>query len=125
MLQPPQKELELLSTFGKKYIFVVGFTAALIVLLAYFIFTDGELFRRTAAFSVLVLIQSFILIDLWLSHQSMRKHYKKLISAVFLLAFSIPFVTQYLLVKIPAFASAFKIRQARQGIILYLSFWPH
>ena len=83
-----------------KYIFVVGFTAALIVVSAYFIFADGELFRRTAAFSVLVLIQSFILIDLWLSHQSMRKHYKKLISAVFLLAFSIPFVTQYFLLKI-------------------------
>ncbi|MBI4226511.1 cation-translocating P-type ATPase [Candidatus Roizmanbacteria bacterium] len=109
MRQPPLKDLELLPSFGRRYIFTVGILATVIVVSSYFLFSDGEEFRRTAAFSVLALIQSFILIDLWLSHQSIRKHYRRLISPIFLLAFSIPFVGQYLLLKIPSLAFAFKI----------------
>ncbi|OGK26480.1 hypothetical protein A3D76_02055 [Candidatus Roizmanbacteria bacterium RIFCSPHIGHO2_02_FULL_37_9b] len=108
MKQSPQKELELLSGFSKIYIFAVGVVATIIVLTSYFIFADGPVFRRTAAFSVLALIQSFIFVDLWLSHQSLRRHYKKLISGIFLVAFSVPFITQFLIIKIPLLAEIFK-----------------
>ncbi|MBI2641283.1 cation-translocating P-type ATPase, partial [Candidatus Roizmanbacteria bacterium] len=109
MRRPPAKELELLSLFGKKYIFSVGILATIIVLASYFIFADGEVFRRTAAFSVLALIQSFIFIDLWLSHHPLHRHFKKLFSAVFFVAFSVPFITQYFILKIPSLAQSFKI----------------
>jgi len=120
MRQPPQRELELLSSFGRKYIFTVGLLATVIVISSYFLFTDGERFRRTASFSVLALIQSFIFIDLWLSHQSIRKHYKKFISAAFFIAFSIPFILQYMIVKISSLAEVFHTETVSTGN--YLTF---
>jgi len=109
MKQPPQKELELLSSFGRKYIFGIGILGTIFVISSYFIFIGGEQFRRTAAFSVLALIQSFIFVDLWLSHQSVGKHLKKIISPIFFFAFLVPFVTQYTIVKVPAFARLFQV----------------
>jgi len=120
MRQLPQKELELLSPFGKKYIFAVGIFATFIVLSSYFIFTDGAVFRRTAAFSVLALIQSFIFVDLWISHQSLRRHYKKLLQGIFFLAFALPFMTQYLIVNVPVLAEIFKSQTV--SIYYYLAF---
>ena len=120
MRRPPQKELELLTSFGRKYILAIGLLATFIVLSSYFIFKDGEAFRRTAAFSVLALIQSFIFVDLWISHQSVRKHFKKMLSGIFFLAFFIPFVSQYLIVKIPILSSIFKVETV--SLYYYLAF---
>ncbi len=120
MRKPPQKELELLSPFGKKCIFTVGFLATVIVISSYFIFKDGLQFRRTAAFSVLALIQSFIFVDLWLSHQSLRRHIKKFISAVFFMAFLVPFIIQYVIVKTPSLAQVFHAETVSTGN--YLAF---
>ncbi len=120
MKAPPFKELQLLTSFGKRYIFTVGTIATFIVLSSYFIFRDDLTFSRTAAFSVLALIQSFIFVDLWMSHQSIQKHAKKLISGVFLAAFFIPFITQYIVIKTPFLTNVFKIESV--SIYYYLAF---
>ncbi len=100
----PAKEAELITDFGKKYILMVGFFATFIVLVAYFIFGP------TGAFSVLALIQSFILADLWISHHSLVKDIKKLFSGVFVIAFSIPFFAQFLIIRFPVFANGFHVK---------------
>lgn len=120
MRNPPSKELELITSFGRKYIFSTGILATFFVLLSYFIFTDGEVFRKTAAFSVLALIQSFIFIDLWISHQSLQKHAKKLLSGIFFITILAPFIIQYLIVRTPSLARIFHVETV--SIYYYLAF---
>lgn len=108
MNQPPKKEMTLLEGFDKKYIFLVGSMSAILVLFAYYYFERMGI-GRTAAFCVLTLIQSFIFVDLWLSHRSLRKHVFYLISPIFILAFIFPFITQFLIVKFSFLSLLFKI----------------
>ena len=61
------------------------------------------------AFTILTLIQSFILIDQWLSHRALHKHLFHLLSPVFILAFLFPFLTQFAIVTHPTLAAWFKI----------------
>ncbi len=111
MRRPPEKKLELLQGFDRQYTFAVGALATILVLLAYFLFSGrgGDITGKTAAFSVLTLTQSFIFVDLWLSHRSLRRNFKKLFGSMFLIAFIIPFIAQYLIVRVPFIASLFKV----------------
>ena len=111
MKMAPDKELNLLNKTETKYIFSIGALCSILVLGSYFIFSkymaDG--LGKTAAFSVLTLTQSFIFIDLWLSHQSMHKSIQHLISPLFIAAFSFPFIIHYFVVGIPSIAAVFRI----------------
>ncbi len=111
MRRAPEKKLELLQGFDRQYTFAVGALATILVLFAYFFFFNqgGEIAGKTAAFSVLTLIQSFIFVDLWLSHRSLRRNYKKLFGSMFFIAFVIPFIAQFIIVQIPFIASLFKV----------------
>jgi len=119
MQSAPEKELTLLKGVEKQYIFFVGGFAALLVLVSYFLFHRSEL-GHTAAFSVLTLIQSFIFIDLWLSHRSLHTNLPLLLSPLFFIAFLIPFLFQFVIVQHPFISSVFKIQQA--SIIEYVGF---
>ena len=109
MNDQPKKEMELLDSRNKKYIFLVGLLATCMVIASYFIFRGTDLYRRTAAFSVLALIQSFIFVDLWLSHHSVLKNLNKLKRGIFLVAFIVPFILQFVIVHSERLASVFKI----------------
>jgi Ca2+-transporting ATPase len=110
MKQSPQRELELLHGREKWYIMLVGVATSVLTLGAYFYFaSQGEGVAKAAVFSVLTLVQSFILVDLWLSHRSIHTHAKGLLSPVFLGAFAFPFLTQMGIVRIPAISSIFSI----------------
>jgi len=111
MREKPQKEMTILDSFDKKYIFIIGTICSFLVLFSYFYFEKGGL-GRTAAFCVLVLIQSFIFIDLWLSHHSIRKHISQLIAPIFLLAFLFPFIFQFIIIRYPTIAVLFKVSPA-------------
>lgn len=109
MRRPPSKITVIVDSVNKKFIFIVGLLTAFIVLSSYFLFAKaGEGVGRTAAFSVLAICQGFILIPIWLSHQSIRHNLKKLFSPLFLFAFLFPFVGQYLIVSISQLAHAFR-----------------
>jgi hypothetical protein len=98
---------------------------SIITLFAYWYFLKtSEGIAKAAVFSVLTLIQSFIYVDLWLSHRSLHTHLKTLISPMFLAAFLFPFITQLMIVRIPAFAEVFNISQASYvqfGMFIFLS----
>ena len=121
MQSAPEKELTLLKTVEKQYIFLIGIFSSVLVLFSYYYFTrDGSEIGHTAAFSVLTLIQSFIFIDLWLSHRSVHKNLILLLSPIFVLAFLMPFLFQFVIVQHQFVASIFKIQQA--SVIQYFEF---
>ncbi len=107
MLKSPEKEQQLLGKKDLRYIFSVGSMATLVVLAPFFFFNGTQELKKTVAFSILTLIQSFIFIDVWLSHLSLQKHFNKLKSGIFLLAFILPFITQYLIVGYRPLSSLF------------------
>jgi len=107
--KPPEKQMQLLKKVDKLYIFAIGILSTVIIISSYYLFQAKGL-GQTAAFSVLTLTQSFILIDLWLSHHSIRSHYKKLFSPVFILAFSLPFIFQFFILKVGLLANIFRIK---------------
>ncbi len=125
MSEKPQKELELLQNKEKLYILLVGIFTSIITLFSYWIFLGFSVgIARAAVFSVLTLIQSFIYVDLWLSHQPLHTHLKTFLSPVFFAAFLFPFVTQLLIVRVPIIAQAFSISPSTYvqfGIFILLS----
>lgn len=105
MKMPPNKETTILPQKDRSYIFMVGSVSTAIILFSYFLFS-----KQSAAFTVLTLIQSFILIDLWLSHQSMRQNLHQLKHPLFIGAFVFPFIMQYFIVSTPFTAEIFKVK---------------
>ncbi len=109
MKRKPDKKLKLLGEYDLRYIFVVGGFSSVLVLGAFFWFRQfNPETGTTAAFSVLALIQSFIFVDVWLSKRSIFGNFKKLLSLVFLIAFLLPFVTQFSIVNFLSLAKLFK-----------------
>ncbi len=85
--QPPRKKLTILDKIDFHYIFMVG---ALIVL-----FLIPSLYLKkslTLIFSVIIFLQQFILIDLFLSHRHIIPNFKLLLKPIFLIAFLFPFI---------------------------------
>jgi magnesium-transporting ATPase (P-type) len=113
MTEKPQKELALLRKKEQQYILFVGIIASVIILCSYLVFLKtSEGIARAAVFSVLTLIQSFIYVDLWLSHRPLHTHLKTFLSPVFLISFFFPFIAQFIIVRIPAVSKIFSISSA-------------
>ena len=113
MTEQPQKELKLLHKKEQLYIILVGIMTSFITLFSYLIFLrDSEGIARAAVFSVLTIVQSFIYIDLWLSHRHLHTHLKTLLSPVFLVSFLFPFFTQLFIVRVPIVSKVFSISSA-------------
>lgn len=112
MKEKPQRNLELLRKKEQTYILFVGIISSIITLGSYALFLrESEGIARAAVFSVLTLIQSFIYVDLWLSHRSLHTHMKAMVSPIFLASFIFPFITQLFIVRIPSVAKVFNITQ--------------
>ena len=111
MTQRPDRDMVLLKSHERKYIFYLGMIGTVLILGSFGIFLKyfGAGVAGTAAFTILTLIQSFILIDQWLSHQSLHRNLAHLLRPVFIMAFLFPFFTQFFIVTHPTFASWFKI----------------
>jgi len=110
MRRPPERNLTLLGTFDTAYILLLGLFGALLVVGSYFLFQPaGSKAQLTAAFNILVMIQSFIFLDTWLSHSSLRNNYSDLKSRFFVIGFIIPFVCQLAMMQIPFFAGLFRV----------------
>jgi Ca2+-transporting ATPase len=115
------KKQELLQPAEKKYIFTIGLMASILVLTSYFVYSRlGTGINKTAAFSVLTIIQSFIFIDLWLSHRSLHKSLRHLLSPLFFAAFFFPLAAQYFIIRIDLTAKIFKINTV--SLLTYVEF---
>jgi Ca2+-transporting ATPase len=104
----PEKEMVLLKGKDQSYIGSVGMVGAILVIASYFIFS-GQKLGGTAAFSVLTIIQSFVFIDLWLSHRHIHENVRQLFSPLFILAFLMPLIFQFIILSHPVSSGIFKI----------------
>ncbi len=111
MKERPNTSSQLLNSYERKYIALIGLIGTALILGSFFIITNayGVGIAYTAGFTILTLMQSFILVDLWLSHRSLHKNVFKLVTPIFLLAFGFPFVAQFIIVSNQATASWFKV----------------
>jgi len=110
MTEKPQKEMTLLQKKEQLYILLVGIVTSIITLFSYWYFLKtSEGIAKAAVFSVLTLIQSFIYIDLWVSHRHLHTQLKTLLSPVFLASFLFPFFTQIFIVRVPMISKVFNI----------------
>ncbi len=117
----PQKELIILKKRDQTYIVTIGFVGSLLVILSYFIYAKNGM-GRSAAFSVLTLIQSFIFIDLWLSHRPIHKNLHSLLSPLFIVGFTIPIVLQVFILSNQLTSGIFRINPAAPAIIVQYIF---
>lgn len=92
--------------------------AAIAFLVYIFVTKQGLGWLWTAAFSVLTLIQSFIFVDLWLSHRSIRKYYRQALKPVFFIGFLVPFISQFFIVSQASIAELFKVTVVPTHIFL-------
>lgn len=113
----PEKEMELLKRRDQGYIGAVGAVGAILVIFSYFVFQS---LGKTAAFSVLTMIQSFVFIDLWLSHRHIYENLIHLIKPSFIFAFSIPLILQFIILNHSFSAGIFKVNQV--SLVIYLQF---
>ena len=111
----PEKEMGLLKSKDQSYIGAVGVLGAILVVISYFIFKDQKL-GGTAAFSILTIIQSFVFIDLWLSHRHIHENIRHLFMPLFILAFILPLILQYIILSHPFSASIFKISSVSTSV---------
>ncbi|MBI4973036.1 cation-translocating P-type ATPase [Candidatus Roizmanbacteria bacterium] len=126
MAQKPDRDMVLLKSHERSYIFYLGVIGTVLILGSFGIFMKyfGAGMAGTAAFTILTLIQSFILIDQWLSHRSLHKHLPHLLSPVFFFAFLFPFFTQFAIVTHPTLAAWFKIAPVSPlmyGVLILIS----
>lgn len=85
--KPPRKTLNILDKADYHYIFSVGFLTMILAGFSLFIKNN-----TTAVFSVIIFIQQFILVDLFLSHRHIASNYKLLLRPIFISAFLFPFL---------------------------------
>lgn len=118
----PEKEMVLLKKNDQYYIFFVGLVGAILVVVSYFLYSNWLHLDlgKTAAFSVLTMIQSFVFIDLWLSHRHIHQNITHLFKPVFIIAFMIPLVLQYIILSHVFSASLFKVSPVTP--LIYLQF---
>lgn len=121
MEDSPQEESAILKNTDKSYIGLIGLMGSILVLGSFYLFARNFTgLGKTAAFSVLTLIQSFIFVDLWLSHHSIRKHFSQLKSPIFLVSFVFPFIAQFFIVNNPFISQFFKIQSV--SMFIYVQF---
>jgi Ca2+-transporting ATPase len=119
MQEKPDTSMQLIKKQDQTYIFFLGLIGTVIILGSFLYFDSLHAkLAYTAAFSILTLIQSFILVDLWLSHQSLHTHLKDLMKPIFFVAFLFPFVAQYIIATNSRLASWFKVVPVEPGMFL-------
>ena len=94
---------------GKDIQYIIGVgSIAMLIVIAVYIFLSGrvEMVQRTAAFSVLAMIQTFIFVDMWLSHRSIFHHVRALFSKFFIFTLALPIALQLIIISVPQLAHA-------------------
>ena len=104
MSHPPQKTVSILDAHDYRYLLFVGFLTALSGYLSQL------LGNGTIVFTTIMLVQHFILVDVWLSHRYIFKNIFSLKHPVFLLAFFLPIVAHPIILYHPFFQKIFQVQ---------------
>ena len=117
MREKPRRVMTILGKHDFKYIFLVGVATAV---LAFASFLPSVIFSQpkiavTLVFTSIIIIQQFILVDIWLSHKSILTHFSLLKKPIFILGFFFPFILHPFIIYHQFFQNAFSVTS--------LSFW--
>lgn len=126
MKQKPNALNELLSKRDYIYILIFGLSATLIAMLAALPFL-GHINPRIATtilFIVMISTQQYILIDVFLSHRPVFKHFRKLKQPIFIIAFLMPFALYPVILNVPLFVEAFKTVMLPINWLIYALLLP-
>lgn len=105
-------DTSLLSSQTIKYILSVGLVVAGITVgLFYWLQPEGELLSRTAAFSFIAMVQTFIFIDVWFSHKSKKHTLRSFLTPLFMVTIAFPLVMQLVILRAPFLVNVFSIAQ--------------
>lgn len=121
MKEKPRRSMVILEKNDLKYIFLVGGLTAILGFIA-LIPNDPLEIKRTVVFTVITFIQPLILIDLWLSHKSIRKNFSLLKHPIFVVAFLFPFLIHPLIIYHPFLQTVFKTTALTPLTFLYALF---
>jgi len=118
MQQKPDRAMVILKKKDIGYITIVGLVAAAIVMLTYRVFAGNTgIFggdAQTAAFTVLAIIQAFIFIDIWFSHNT-KRNIKALAPPIFVFTVAAPIIVQFVIVRSFFFSHIFRIQTLTFG----------
>ena len=109
MREKPRRTLNILENKDFHYIFSVGILTALLGALAVlpFIKSWNHATIITILFTVLIVVQQFILLDIWVGHKPILKNLYLVKKPIFLTAFFLPFIPQAVLLYNPFFNKVF------------------
>lgn len=104
------KNITLLRKVDYQYIIAVSILGFFVFFLAYFFpFTENNLERSMIVFCVLVLVQTFTYLDVWVSHNFLFRTLGKFRSPYFVAAVVFALVIQSFVALVPAAAEIFKV----------------
>lgn len=113
MRRPPRRTFTILDSRDFRYLFSVGIVTALSGFIAQFVH------NTTVVFTTIMLVQHFVLVDVWLSHRSVVRHLFSLRHPVFLLAFFLPVLIHPFIVYHPFFQRVFQTEALTAWQIVY------
>jgi len=117
MREKPRRVMTILGRHDFKYIFLVGIFTAVLAFLSFLpslIFSQPKI-AITLVFTSIIILQHFILVDIWLSHKSIFTHFYLLKKPIFIIGFFFPFVLHPFIIYNSFFQNAFSVTS--------LSFW--
>ncbi len=109
MFEKPKRIMSILGKRDYYYIFFVGLLTAILAFIAIIPFMSFDIrpLSVTVLFTVIIIVQQFILLDIWISHKPIMKNLALLKNPIFLIAFFFPFVLHPLLIYHPFFNKVF------------------
>lgn len=111
MREKPRRVLTILEKHDFKYIFLVGIFTAILAFISFLpsiIFSQKNI-ATTLLFTSIILIQQFILVNIWLSHKSIFTHLHLLKKPIFLLGFFFPFILHPFVIYLPFLQNVFSV----------------
>ncbi|MFN4212694.1 MAG: cation-translocating P-type ATPase, partial [Microgenomates group bacterium] len=112
MREKPKRIMAVLEKKDFTYVFNIGLLTAILAMVSLalpFVFRQ-QVLTGTILFTTIVVVQQFILIDLWLSHRQIINHLHLLKKPIFLAAFLFPFILHPFLIYSPFFQKVFNLK---------------
>lgn len=121
MKRKPRSDNGIFDKPDKTWLLEVSFLTAIITIVSFYIGyrSDGLMLGRTYSFTALVLVQPFILLDLWARNRSIFQR-KIITNKIFVSAFFIPIILQFVIIFTPVFSTIFKITHISFVSIIFL-----
>lgn len=92
MLEKPRRIMSILERKDFGYIFFTGALTAVLAIMSMIPFMGNYSLSVTVIFNVIIIVQHFILLDIWITHKPIVHNFALVLKPIFLAAFFLPFV---------------------------------